>query len=109
MFLLPFVPMALGFSILVGLAIGPPAGAIVALPADALSEENRGAGFGVFYIWYYAAMAIGPVLAGLGRDLTDSAATPVVIGGAMFVGTVLALAVFSVLPRNSPVGEAPRG
>ena len=97
MFLLPFVPIPLGLSILVGLAIGPPAGALVALPANALSAENRGAGFGVFYTWYFAAMAIGPVLAGLGRDMTGSAATPVVIGGAMFVGTVLSLAVYSVL------------
>lgn len=106
MFLLPLVPIPLVLSILVGLAIGPPAGAIVALPANALSAENRGAGFGVFYIWYYAAMAIGPVVAGFGRDLTDSAAAPVVIGGAMFVGTVLCLAVFSVLHTDRAVKPA---
>ena len=106
MFLLPFVPIPLELSILVGLAIGPSAGAIVALPANALSAENRGAGLGVFYIWYYAAMAIAPVLAGLGRDMTGSAATPVVIGGMMFVGTVFALAVYSVFNTDRATSPA---
>ena len=104
--LLPFVSIPLGLSILVGVAIGPSAGAIVALPANALSAENRGAGFGVFYIWYYAAMEIAPVLAGLGRDMTGSAATPVVIGGMMFVGTVFALAVYSVFNTDRATSPA---
>ena len=97
LFLLPFVPFPLGLSILVGLAIGPPAGAIVALPSQVLSAESRGQGFGVFYVWYYAAMAIGPALAGLGRDFTGGPSAPVLIGGAMFVATVFSLAAFSVL------------
>ena len=89
LFLIPYLPIPLALSILVGLGIGPPAGAIVALPAQALSAANRGLGLGIFFSWYYAAMAAGPAIAGVGRDLTSSAAVPVLIGGAMFVATAL--------------------
>jgi len=94
LFLLPYLPIPLALSILVGLGIGPPAGAIVALPAQALSPANRGVGLGIFYSWYYAAMAVGPAIAGIGRDLTSSPAVPVLIGGAMFVATTLFVSLF---------------
>ena len=100
--------MPLALSILVGLGIGPPAGAIMALPAQVLSPENRGPGLGIFYIWYYAAMTIGPVIAGLGRDLTGSSATPLFIGGAMFVATTLFLAMFRMFQTNAAVSEMSR-
>ncbi len=94
LFLLPYLPYPVGLSILVGLGIGPPAGALVALPAQALSPENRGPGLGIFYSCYYLAMAVGPVIAGLGRDLSGSVAVPVLIGGTMFVATTLFLSLF---------------
>ena len=94
LFLLPYLPFPLGLSILAGLGIGPPAGALVALPAQALSPENRGPGLGIFYSWYYLAMAVGPVIAGLGRDLSGQVAVPVLIGGAMFVATTIFVSFF---------------
>ncbi len=94
LFLFPYLPFPVGFSILVGLGIGPPAGAIVALPAQALSPENRGPGLGIFYSWYYLVVAVGPIIAGFGRDLAGSVAVPVLIGGAMFVATTLFIAWF---------------
>ena len=94
LFLLPYLPFPIGLSILVGLSIGPPAGALVALPTQALSAENRGPGLGIFYSWYYLAMAAGPVIAGLGRDLSGSAAIPVLFGGAMFVATTFFIGMF---------------
>ncbi|MFQ6028524.1 MAG: MFS transporter [Dehalococcoidia bacterium] len=93
LFLFPYVPLPALLSILVGLGIGA-AGAIVALPAQALSPANRGPGLGIFYTWYYIAMALGPIIAGVGRDLSGSPATPVLIGGAMFAVTVGSLALF---------------
>jgi hypothetical protein len=39
----------LGLSLLLGVAIGPGAGAIVALPSRAVAPTNRAVGFGVFY------------------------------------------------------------
>ena len=106
LFLLPYLPFPVGLSILVGLSIGPPAGAIVSLPAQALSPENRGPGLGIFYSWYYLAMAVGPVIAGLGRDLSGSVAVPVLIGGAMFVATTLFINLFH-LSRSKLAGIEP--
>ena len=93
---MPFLSYPLVLSILLGLGIAP-AGAIVALPSQALNSENRALGLGIFYTWYYIGMAVGPVGAGLGRDLTDSAATPVLIGGAMFLGVIFFIVMFRLL------------
>ena len=106
LFLLPYLPFPVGFSFLVGLSIGPPAGAIVALPAQALSPENRGPGLGIFYSWYYLAMAVGPVIAGLGRDLSGSVAVPVIIGGAMFVASTLFFSLYH-LSRSKVAAPEP--
>lgn len=97
LFLIPYLPNPALFSILVGIGVGPSAGAIVALPSLALSPENRGPGFGVFYSWYYGAMALGPAIAGLSRDLTGSPAAPVLFGGAMFAASTLFVATFRLL------------
>ncbi len=92
--MLPYLPFPVGFSILVGLGIGPPAGALVALPTKVLSPENRGPGLGIFYSWYYLVVAVGPIIAGFGRDLAGSVAVPVLIGGAMFAATTLFIGLF---------------
>jgi predicted MFS family arabinose efflux permease len=82
--LFPYLSIPLALSVLFGLWMGPPPGPMVALPSQALSAENRSVGLGVFYTWFYLVGAVGPVVAGVGRDLTDSAATPVLIGAAAF-------------------------
>ena len=69
----------------------------MALPSEVLRPESRAAGFGVFFTWYYAGMAVGPVIAGLGRDVTASAATPILIGGGFFASGVLVLGLFRAL------------
>ena len=89
-----------------GLSTGPPAGAIAALPPQTLSPENRGPGLGIFYSWYYLAMAVGPVFAGLARDLSGSVAVPVLIGGAMFVATTLFIILFH-LSRSKVAAAEP--
>ena len=91
--LFPYLSFPVGLSILVGLSLGPPPGAIVALPSQAVSQSNRGPGFGVFYTWFYLGMAIGPAMAGVGRDLTGNAATPLLIGAVLFalVGPLVGL------------------
>ncbi len=97
MFLLPYWTATVALCLLVGIGIGPPAGVIMAFPAEVLRPENRAAGLGVFFSWYYAGMAVGPAIAGLGRDVTASAATPVLIGGAFFTAGVLILGLFRAL------------
>ncbi len=97
MFLMPSGVATVALCLLIGIGIGPPAGAIMALPAEVLRAESRAAGLGVFFTWYYAGMAVGPAIAGLGRDVTGSAATPILIGGAFFGSGVLVLGLFRVI------------
>ena len=58
---------------------------MMVLPAQALRPETRAGGMGVFYTWYYAAMAVLPGLAGMARDLAGSPAAPVLFSAAMMV------------------------
>ncbi len=85
---------ALPLMAVVGLVGGLPAGAIMTLPAEVLRRENRAAGMGVFFTWYYVAMAILPPLAGAARDLTALPGAPVVLGGLTEFGAVAVIALF---------------
>lgn len=102
--LFPFVMIPTALSILLGIFIGPPPGAMVSLPSEALTPENRGTGLGIFYTWFYLGMALGPAVAGLGRDVTGSAATPLLIGSIAFALVVPFLMAF----RTFQGGDAKR-
>ena len=54
---------------------------------------------GVFYTWYYAAMAVLPGSAGLARDLTGSAAAPALFAAAMVIACIVALLLFIAAER----------
>jgi MFS family permease len=86
-----------GLSLLLGLAIGPAAGAIVALPSRAVASANRSTGFGVFYTAYYVVMAVGPGVAGWGQKTSGSASAAVLIGGVLFLTGVPLLVLFNEL------------
>lgn len=84
------LPFAYGAGLLAAFAIivlgmGVPPGLIMALPAQALRPETRAGGMGVYYTWYYAAMAILPSGAGLARDYAGSAAAPMVFAAVMMI------------------------
>jgi predicted MFS family arabinose efflux permease len=100
---LPALPCAL-----LGLLIGPPAGAIMALPARALTAANRAVGLGLFYTCYYAAMAAGPALAGVLRDAWSTAAAALLFGAALFLTILPLLALFHRL-REPERPQAGRG
>lgn len=89
---LPFASVPLYPFALLALAVGAPAGLIMALPAQALRAEHRASGMGVYFTWYYAGMALLPGLAGLARDLTGSVAAP-----ALFAATMMALALSGLM------------
>jgi MFS family permease len=82
LFLLPIVPL-LG-AVIVGLAIGPGPGAIMALPGRVLSAEHRMAALGIFYTVYYAITSAGPPIAGFIQDTVGYSATAVMVGALMF-------------------------
>ena len=86
-----------------GVIAGIPAGALMALSAQALSADNRGPGLGIFYTWYYAGMTVGPVLAGWTRDVSGSAAAPVILGATLLGGVILSVGVLRLLQATWPI------
>jgi predicted MFS family arabinose efflux permease len=80
------------------------AGAIVALTSTVLRPEVRSAGMGVFYMWLYGGLALGPILGGYASDLTGSPAAPIYLFAAILVASVLTLWLFQMLrSRYSPL------
>ncbi|WP_245315367.1 MFS transporter [Bradyrhizobium neotropicale] len=61
---LPRSDAVIAILVLIGLASGFPAGPIMGLPARVLGPETRAIGMGVFYTLFYAAMMLGPAVAG---------------------------------------------
>lgn len=72
--------------VLIGLIGGHPAGPIMSLAARVLAPQTRAIGMGVFYTLFYAAMMLGPAVAGW---LAKSAGTAAV---AMDLGALTVLA-----------------
>jgi predicted MFS family arabinose efflux permease len=94
-----------------GVIAGIPAGALMAMSAEAVNSDNRGPGLGIFYTWYYAGMTAGPALAGWTRDISGSAAAPIILGAAMLIGAVLLVGTLRMLQVVWPIEDdrAPRG
>ena len=94
MCLLPFWPHPVALLVWLGLLFGPPAGIIMALPAEVLHPENRAAGMGLFYSCSYGGMMALTSLAGFSRDVTQNAASPILLGGMLVVVAIIILAIF---------------
>lgn len=97
---------ALAIVIMVGIFAGPPAGAIMALPASALRAAVRSTGMGIYFTWYYVAMAILPPFAGWLGDTTGAASTPLVFGAVVMTATMLSLTVFLRHADRPETGDA---
>ena len=104
-FLLPYWQHPLALFVALGLLFGPPAGIIMALPAEVLRPENRAPGMGIFTTCSYAGGAALPALAGLTRDLTGNPAAPVLFGGASLFIAIIVLGLFRTV-QNSSIGTA---
>ena len=66
--------------VLIGLAGGLPAGPIMSLAARVLAPETRAIGMGVFYTLFYAAMMLGPAIAGRLAKSAGTAAAALDLG-----------------------------
>lgn len=99
MIVLPFVSI-LAMVVVVGIAAGPPAGAIMALGAKVLCPRNRGAGMGIYFTWYYVGMSALPFAAGFIRDLSGRPEGPFLFGGALLILCPLILVVFHLSHRR---------
>lgn len=83
---LPRSDAVIAILVLIGLICGHPAGPIMSLAARVLAPETRAIGMGVFYTVFYAAMMLGPAVAG---RLAKSAGTAAV---ALDLGALAVLA-----------------
>jgi MFS family permease len=99
--LLPSGAWPVTLSAIIGITVGPPAGAIMALPARALGLAHRSVGLGLFYTIHYALSAAGPAIAGYLRDATGGTTTPIIFGALFFLAILPLLAVFErILQRR---------
>jgi len=83
------------FCIAMGVAVGPPAGAILAMPGRVLKPENRAVGLGLFMTAFYVLTAVGPALAGFIGDRMGASA-PVLFGTLLFIAVVPLVLLFRV-------------
>lgn len=100
------VPVAIAIVIVIGVVAGPPAGAIMALPAGALRPAIRTQGMGIYFTWYYVAMAVLPPVAGWLGDRTGSASAPLVFGAVVMIAAMASLVVFRRYASGVPTGAA---
>ncbi len=99
--LMLMVPSPLAMLAIIGLAVGPAAGIIMALPARVLRPEARSLGMGIYYTWYYIGMAVLPAVAGWCRDLSGLAAAPLLFASALLIAASACALLFRRLEKAS--------
>src|SRR5439155_2677978 len=87
---------------LLGLAIGAPPGAVMALLPKAVAPERLATALGVYYTVFYAAMAVTQPVAGAARDLCSSPAAPILFAALVMALTAPGLALFRLVERATP-------
>ena len=95
------VPSPLLMLTIIGLAVGPAAGIIMALPVRVLHPESRSLGMGVYYTWYYIGMAVLPGIAGWCRDLSGFAAAPLLFASLLLIVAIACALLFRRLEKAS--------
>ena len=99
--LLPALSHSLLAFCLVGLAIGAPPGALMALLPKAVAGERLAAAFGVYYTAYYVVMAVVQLAAGAVRDAFASPAAPILLAALVMAATIAGFALFRIIDRTA--------
>jgi len=94
MLLLAHSGVVIPLVVALGLISGQPAGPMMSLPARVLEPATRALGMGIFYTLYYAAMTVGPIVAGAAAKWTGSAAAAFDFGAAVVLACPLLLWLF---------------
>jgi predicted MFS family arabinose efflux permease len=84
----------------IGAVGGLPCGAMLMLPTEVLSPESRGPGMGIFYTWYYVAMALLIPLAGFVRDFTANPGAPLMFAGCLEIAAIAVLLLLRLLEQG---------
>ena len=99
--LLPALTRPLLAFCLVGLAIGAPPGALMALLPKAVASERLATTLGVYYTTYYVVMAVVQLAAGAVRDVFGSPAAPIVFAALVMASTIVGFGVFRLVEQSS--------
>jgi MFS family permease len=102
MLLLARTDAVIATTIALGLVSGQPAGPIMSLPSRVLQPATRALGMGLFYTIYYAAMMVGPMIAGAAAKWSGSAAAAFDFGALVLVICPLLLWVFNRIAAPAP-------
>ena len=86
---------------LVGLAIGAPPGALMALLPKAVASERLATTLGVYYTTYYVVMAVVQLAAGAVRDVFASPAAPIVFAALVMASTIVGFGVFRLVEQSA--------
>jgi predicted MFS family arabinose efflux permease len=97
MWLVPYWPSPFALFIWLGLVLGPAVGIIKSLPAAVLQPENRAAGMGLYYAFYYGVLSVLTTATGFSRDFTQSPAAPLFFGGMLVFIAIAVFALFRML------------
>ena len=95
MLLLAHSGVVIPLVVALGLISGQPAGPMMSLPARVLEPATRALGMGIFYTLYYAAMTVGPIVAGAAAKWTGTAAAAFDFGAAVVLACPLLLWLFN--------------
>jgi MFS family permease len=104
--LVPYTSLTYLLFIAIGVTTGLPTGAVMALSIEALQEQNRSVGMGVFYAWRYAGFALMQPFAGWTADISGDAAMPVLFGAVCLLGACACLAAFRLIQAKPPATAA---
>ncbi len=98
--LLKFTGLAMGLSLLFGVAGGFPAGVIMALTGEAMAPQRRAFGMGVFFSLYFVFMTLGPPLAGWLFDRSGDPFVAILFAALLLSGAALSFWLFRVQQRR---------
>lgn len=99
--LMQYTGLAIGLSLLYGLAGGAPAGVIMALTGEAMAPQRRAFGMGVFFSFYFVLLSLGPPLAGWLFDRSGDPFLPILFAVLLFIGAALSFRLFRVQQRRA--------
>src|SRR5256712_7577013 len=105
--LLPVLTHPLLAFCLVGLAIGAPPGAVMALLPKTVASERLATALGIYYTVFYVAMAVVQFAASAVRDLFGTPAPPILFAPLLMASTLLRLALSRLLETARPGADAP--
>lgn len=101
---IPYTSIPFIMFMLFGIFFAISASVIATLPAEVLSPENRGPGFGIYYIWYYAGSALFPVIGGYLKDIIGTATSSLFLGVGLMIATLMLVGLFRLAQTYFPVG-----